>query len=234
MPDAPRASRVTMQDIAREAGVSQSTVPFVLNGNTDVRIAEATRDRVMETVARLGYQHRSGGKTRMRGVEAPFIGFMIDEIATSIFAAISIEGAQEAAWKSGYVLDVAMTGSDGAYEQMVLDRWTNDGVAGVIYGSILTRSGSCADFLALSRITHSEALARIGSTTAAVNCAASRCSSSTGKRSSARLLPRIVLRSSLSMTVAPKFNAATLTYSSAMVASRTPVDTSSEFGSGGS
>jgi LacI family transcriptional regulator len=140
MQDSQRSRRVTMQDVAREAGVSQSTVSFVLNGNMDVRIAEATRERIMETVARLGYRHRSSGNARIRGVEAPFIGFMIDEIATSIFAAISIEGAQEAAWKAGYVLDVAMTGTDRAYEQMVLDRWMNDGVAGIIYGSILTRA----------------------------------------------------------------------------------------------
>jgi LacI family transcriptional regulator len=140
MPERPKNTRITMQDVAREAGVSQSTVSFVLNGNTDVGIAESTRDRILETVARLGYRHRSAGRTRIRGVEAPFIGFMVDEIATSIFAAISIDGAQEAAWKAGYVLDVAMTGTDRAYEQMVLDRWMNDGVTGIIYGSILTRA----------------------------------------------------------------------------------------------
>jgi LacI family transcriptional regulator len=134
-----RNTKVTMQDVAREAGVSQSTVSFVLNGNNDVRIADATRERVLATVAELGYRHRSGGRTRMRGVDVPFIGFMIDEIATSIFAAVSIEGAQEAAWKSGYVLDVAMTGSDRTYEQIVLDRWLHDGASGIIYGSILTR-----------------------------------------------------------------------------------------------
>jgi LacI family transcriptional regulator len=137
---ADRPGRVTMQDVAREAGVSQSTVSFVLNGNTDVRIADATRERIMETVHRLGYRHRSAGRTRQRGVHAPFIGFMVDEIATSIFAAISVEGAQEAAWKAGYVLDVAMTGADKAYEQMVISRWIEDGVAGIIYASILTRS----------------------------------------------------------------------------------------------
>lgn len=134
-----KPARVTMQDVAREAGVSQTTVSFVLNGNEDVRIGDQTRDRVLEVVARLGYLRRPNVTARARGTTAPFIGFMVDEISTSIFAAISIEGAQEAAWDAGYVLDVAMTNSNPAYEKTVLNRWVEDGVAGVIYGSILTR-----------------------------------------------------------------------------------------------
>lgn len=130
--------RVTMQDVAREAGVSQSTVSFVLNGNSDVRIGEEAQARVLDAAARLGYRHRSGLRSRARD-QGPFIGFMIDEIATSIFASISIEGAHEAAWSAGHVLDIAMTGGDRAYEETVLERWVHDGVTGVIYGSILTR-----------------------------------------------------------------------------------------------
>ena len=130
--------RVTMQDVAREAGVSQSTVSFVLNGNSDVRIGRETQARVLDAATRLGYRHRSGIRARARN-QGPFVGFMIDEIATSIFASISIEGAHEAAWSAGHVLDIAMTGGNREYEEAVLDRWVQDGVAGVIYGSILTR-----------------------------------------------------------------------------------------------
>ncbi len=147
MPDQQKLNRVTMQDVARAAGVSQSTVSFVLNGNKDVHIAESTRERIIRTANNLGYKARSTGRARKRGVETPFMGFLIDEIATSIFGAISIEGAQEAAWKAGYVLDVAMTGGDQAYEQVVLDRWTEDGVTGVIYASILTRSVTPPNYL---------------------------------------------------------------------------------------
>lgn len=130
--------RVTMQDVAREAGVSQSTVSFVLNGSSDVRIADDTQARVWDAASRLGYRHRSALRTRARD-QGPFIGFMIDEIATSIFASVSIEGAHEAAWSAGHVLDIAMTGGNKDYEETVLNRWVQDGVAGVIYGSILTR-----------------------------------------------------------------------------------------------
>lgn len=48
--------RVRQADIARVAGVSQATVSVVLGGNrTGVRLAEATRLRVLEAARRLGY-----------------------------------------------------------------------------------------------------------------------------------------------------------------------------------
>lgn len=49
--------RVTQQDIARMAGVSQTTVSIVLNGRSesDVKIAAETRDRVLRAIAETGY-----------------------------------------------------------------------------------------------------------------------------------------------------------------------------------
>lgn len=131
--------RVTMKDVARHAGVSQSTVSFVLNNVTDVAIGAETRQRVMDAVELLGYRRRPQG---MAGAPAshPIIGFVVDEIATSPFSAITIEGAQEAAWRHGYLLEVAMTGEDESYEKALLDKWLQQGIAGVIYCSILTRA----------------------------------------------------------------------------------------------
>ena len=46
--------RYTIKDIAEQSGVSLSTVSLVLNNNP--RISQATRDRVLKTIERLGYQ----------------------------------------------------------------------------------------------------------------------------------------------------------------------------------
>ncbi|MCO4844039.1 MAG: LacI family DNA-binding transcriptional regulator [Yoonia sp.] len=137
--------RVTMKDVALLAGVSQSTVSFVLNGQEDMRISSETRKRVMDAVAALGYRARAAGrpvKNRNR-----VIGLMFDEVATSPFAAISIEGVQEEAWKQNVLVEVVMTGSDKAYENAILRKWSADRVEGVIYGSILTRKVKAPDAL---------------------------------------------------------------------------------------
>ncbi len=62
---------VTTYDIAREAGLSRTTVSFVLNGRMDVAIPEETRARVIAVAERLGYKPNraaralASGKTQM-------------------------------------------------------------------------------------------------------------------------------------------------------------------------
>jgi len=136
-----------MKDVAVKAGVSQSTVSFVLNGLEDMRISSETRKRVLNAVEALGYRPRAAGRPpKSAGLKV--IGIMFDEVATSPFASISIEGVQEEAWKSNVLVEVVMTGSDKSYEAAVLRKWSADLVEGVIYGSILTRNVSPPDALA--------------------------------------------------------------------------------------
>ena len=132
-------SRITMKDIALLAGVSQSTVSFVLNGVENMRISLDTRVRVMNAAEELGYRPRRAGRPP-KSASTGVVGLMLDEVATSPFAAISIEGAQEEAWKHNVVVEVVMTGGDPSYEAAVLKKWSGDNAIGVIYGSILTRS----------------------------------------------------------------------------------------------
>ena len=135
-----------MKDVAAHAGVSQSTVSFVLNGMEDMRIAAETRQKVLNAVADLGYRPRSAGRPPSAQSKR-VIGFMLDEIATSPFAAISIDGAQDEARKHDALLEIVMTGGDPDYEAAVLRKWAADGVHGVIYGSILTRKAVPPDTL---------------------------------------------------------------------------------------
>ena len=51
-----RRQRITMSDVAREAGVSRATVGFVLSNDPHQTISPATREKVQEAARRLGYQ----------------------------------------------------------------------------------------------------------------------------------------------------------------------------------
>ncbi len=55
------AGQVTIQDVARAAGVGRQTVSNVLNGSG--RVGEATRARVLEAVAALGYYPHHGARS---------------------------------------------------------------------------------------------------------------------------------------------------------------------------
>ena len=136
--DEPLRRRITMKHVARSAGVSQSTVSFVLNGVSDTRIGAATRARVIAAAEALGYRPRHPG--RPPSTEGPsVVGVLFDEIATSPFAAISVEGLREEAGRHGALVQIAMTGGDPDYEEALLRRWLSDGVTRFVYGAILTR-----------------------------------------------------------------------------------------------
>lgn len=52
-----RSNAITLRDVAREAGVAKMTASVVLNGaRSGTQVSEATRARIIETAARLGYR----------------------------------------------------------------------------------------------------------------------------------------------------------------------------------
>ena len=69
-----RQKNVTIAEVARAAGVSSATVSYVLNGRTDIKVAEATREKVLSVCRELGYQKGTGRGRTAKGVT-------IDDIA---------------------------------------------------------------------------------------------------------------------------------------------------------
>ncbi len=59
--------RATSADVAREAGVSRATVSYVLNDVPHQKIAEATRQRILEAATRLGYAPSAAARTLRSG-----------------------------------------------------------------------------------------------------------------------------------------------------------------------
>ncbi len=59
-----RKTKVTMNDIARAAGVSQATVSLVLNQSRNIKLSDDTRQRVIGVATELGYD-------RLPAVHAP-------------------------------------------------------------------------------------------------------------------------------------------------------------------
>jgi LacI family transcriptional regulator len=90
-----RTSRVTMTDIAKEAGCSQATVSLVLNRTEGVKISPDTRARVISVARDLGYSPANFPDLfepdMTIGSEAT-IAFVVDQLATSPEAAIAIDG----------------------------------------------------------------------------------------------------------------------------------------------
>ncbi len=111
--DRPRT--VTMQDIARAAGVSQSTVSRVLNDTmTSVPIAAQTRERVLEVAERLGYRPNPLARG-LRGAKTMLLGVIVREISDAFFTT-AVEAVSVSARERNYnvVLGSAHSQADEA------------------------------------------------------------------------------------------------------------------------
>jgi LacI family transcriptional regulator len=135
--------RVTMTDIAKAAGCSQTTVSFVLNDTPDIRLSAQMRERVIEAARALGY--RGAAFAAAEGVaEAEagadgIIGFVVDQLATSPEAVVAIEGARQAAWHARNTVLVAQTLGDSQMESRAIRALTAHGASALIYMTIFTR-----------------------------------------------------------------------------------------------
>jgi len=91
----------TMRDIARVAGVSQSTVSRVLNdAPTRVPIAADTRERVVLAARELGYRPNPHARS-LRGASTMLIGAVVRDFSDPFFAAV-IEALAVQAMARGY------------------------------------------------------------------------------------------------------------------------------------
>ena len=92
---------VTSKDVARVAGVSQSTVSRVLNdAPTRVPIAADTRERVMVAARNLGYRPNPHARS-LRGASTMLIGAVVRDFSDPFFATV-IEALAVQAMARGY------------------------------------------------------------------------------------------------------------------------------------
>ncbi len=127
--------RVTLADVAAKAGVSISTVSFVLNARTDMRVSAQTRAEVLNAAEELGYTHRNAGRPQQKLV----VGLMIDNITVGDHAPYSVEAIEEVARDNDVLVEIVVTGDNRDYQSSFLRKWKSEGVAGVLYLSNQTR-----------------------------------------------------------------------------------------------
>jgi len=127
-----------MYDVARVAGVSQTTVSFVVNDMPNANIPRETRDRVWAVVEELGWRPNAMARG-LRMQHSHTIGLISDEIATSSHAGKIIQGAQDAAWAHTKMLLVINTGNNSDIERAGLEMMLERQVEGLIYATMYHR-----------------------------------------------------------------------------------------------
>lgn len=109
--------RITTHDIAREAGVSRTTVSHVLNNHPGIILSTKTRKRVLATARRLGYVPNSAAQMLVTG-RSQTIGLILsrpDLISVDAFVPMMLCGLNEACWARGYRLLMETIGSSADF-----------------------------------------------------------------------------------------------------------------------
>jgi len=120
--------RVTIADVAREAGVSQQTVSRAINDKTE--ISPQTRAHVLAVVERLGYRP-SGLARGLVTQKTHTIGLVVPDIANPFFSEVA-RGAEDAAHLAGYSLLLGDTVEDPQREARVLAALEEKRVDGIV------------------------------------------------------------------------------------------------------
>jgi LacI family transcriptional regulator, galactose operon repressor len=106
--------KVTMDDVARAAGVTQSTVSRVLSPSAKgIQISAETRDRVMAAVAELGF-HPNQYARSLRGMRSRMIAILIADISNPFYHPL-VRAVQDVAFQHGY--DVMIANSDHTHDK---------------------------------------------------------------------------------------------------------------------
>jgi DNA-binding LacI/PurR family transcriptional regulator len=129
---------VGIKDVAREAGVSTTTVSLVLNDRAGSRISEATRAKVRDTAASIGYRPSAVARS-LRLKRTQTIAVLSDRITTTPFAVAMLQAAQDVARQHSYVLLVVNTDLDREVEQDAIDALVSRQVDGMIYACMWHR-----------------------------------------------------------------------------------------------
>lgn len=120
--------RVTMSDVARQAGVSLMTVSRVVNDKG--KVSPATRRRVLEIIEQLGYRP-SGIARSLATRRTGTLGLVVPDVANPFFADVA-RGAEHVAYAEGYNVFLCNTEEDPQRELTVLQSLEEKQVDGLV------------------------------------------------------------------------------------------------------
>lgn len=130
---------VTLADVARAAGVTNSIVSRVLNDDPTLRIRPETRDRIMHQVRELDYAPNAAARS-LRMSRTGAIGLILPDVTNPIYAEI-LRGAESRAQQTDHVVLLGsaddLVATDQLYRELVS--------SGRIDGVLLQRTNNIRD-----------------------------------------------------------------------------------------
>ena len=120
--------RPTILDVAKEAGVSKSTVSLVLQNAPSVK--EETRKSVRKAMADIGYVYNRSAAT-LRSASSGLVGLVINDLRNPFFTEFAALFQMELA-KAGFATVLANSDEDPKLQSQMISSLVEHGVSGFI------------------------------------------------------------------------------------------------------
>lgn len=128
-------SKVTIDDVARRAGVSKGTVSAVINEKHTVR--QETRQAVLSAMKELHYRPRGSARNlKSPTTGSASIGLLVRELDNPFYTGIAL-GVMEHAKSKGYFVSIASLEGDHTYEEKITQSFSHRDIKGAIIAPVL-------------------------------------------------------------------------------------------------
>ena len=121
---------ITIKDIAKELGISVSTVSRALQNHPD--ISEPTKALVRDCAKRLNYKPNIMA-SNLRTCKNTTIGIVLPEVNHHFFASV-LDGIEQTANEAGYNIIICQTGENVEKEVQSIQTLMGSRVAGILVG----------------------------------------------------------------------------------------------------
>ncbi|RYX81998.1 LacI family transcriptional regulator [bacterium] len=122
---------IKMSDIATRAGVSTTTVSFILNNRPEAeRISEKTRQKVLQAADEMGYRSNQWARVIRTG-NTRMLGLLGGDTALEQVG-LMLAGALEASDAQGYTLKILSSDSVGSTAQQIIRRSSELRLMGIL------------------------------------------------------------------------------------------------------
>jgi len=119
---------VTIKDVAKEAGVSPTTVSYVINGTR--LVSKETQAKVLQAIEKLGYRPNTIARS-LRSKKTYTVGLIVCDLKNPFFAEV-LQGIEEQLNEKGYTLLVIDTNYDAKEEERAIEALLSRQVDGAI------------------------------------------------------------------------------------------------------
>lgn len=131
--------RVTLVQVAAQAGVSRTTAGYVLTGqDARMRISEDTRHRVLRAAAEMNYRPNVMARSLRTNVERP-VAVLSDTLATEPWGGELLEGCLLEAARRGRLATVGETRRDPVLADALVEMFLDEHIETFVVASVYPR-----------------------------------------------------------------------------------------------